>query len=302
MLSGKEFEEKLAALKLKIFKISSDSLARGRHQSKFLGAGEKMKDYGEYDPVIHDVADIDFVLSAGEPDGKLWVKRFFDEKTRPTFIVIDTTRSMCFGDKLDTAFILAWFLAANLILDGPVFLIDSKDICSGKYKKFSRSFPKESVIVFRKVYEREIVSVAREILGLRREALQKQQKDAGNNFNFADLEALFKQKRKKANLIIISDFITEENFSDIFKKLKSAGFIVFACVVRDEAEENTPIVGPLYAVDPETGIRGSVKKFKDDFWEENFIRYSALAVKTTNIDEAAVRARFLVNKARRLRS
>lgn len=300
MLSGKEFEEKLTALKLKILKFLSDSLARGRHPSKFLGAGEKMKDYGEYDPAIHDVADIDFVLSAGEPDGKLWVKRFFDEKTRPTFIVIDTTKSMYFGDKLDTALVLTWLSAANLILDGPVFLVDSKDICSDKYKKFSSSFSKESVMAFRKDYEREIDSIAREILGLRYKAGQKQQKDIGASFNCADLEALLKQKRKRANLVIISDFITEENFSDIFKKLKSAGFIVFVFVVRDEAEENPPVVGPLYAVDPETGISGFVKNFKDDFWEENFIRSSALAVKVTNIDEAAVKIRLLINKARRL--
>lgn len=301
MFSGKEFEEKLAALKLKILKISSNSLARGRHPSKFLGAGEKMKDYGEYDPAIHDVADIDFVLSAGEPDGKLWVKRFFDEKIRPTFILIDTTKSMYFGDKLDTALVLAWISAANLILDGPVFLVDSKDIYSEKYKKFSSSFPKESVIAFRKNYEKEIDFVSKEILGLRREAIQKQ-KDEKRDFSYADLEALLKQKRKRANLIIISDFITAENFSGIFKRLKSAGFAIFAFVVRDEAEENLPALGPLDGVDPETKIGGQVKSFKDNFWEENFIRSSALAIRITSTDEAITKIRLLLNKAGRLRN
>lgn len=309
MLSEKEFEERLISFKAKIAKISSNSLVAGRHPSRFLGLGGKIKDYGEYDPAIHDISDIDFVLSAGEPDGKLWVRRSFDEEVRPTFIVVDTTKSMYFGNKLDTALLAAWFLAVNLATEGSVYLVDSKDLAIFSTKKISQALLKESVTEFRKNYEKQVELISREILGLKRTARKKENK--ANSFCYGDLSSFFKKKIKKSNLFIVSDFISDEDFSDIFKKLKSAGFSVFAVITRDKEEENPPRLGPLNVVDPETeaaspkslsGQISKVKNFirqKNSACEINLIRSSVFFVSIIGADELLVKIRLLLKKARK---
>lgn len=310
MLSEKEFEERLIAFRAKISKISSNSLVSGRHPSKFLGLGDKMRDYGEYDPAIHDIADIDFVLSAGEPDGKLWVRRFFDEEARPTFIVIDTTKSMYFGDKLDTALLSAWFLAANLVLDGPIYLIDSKDLAIFPAKKISQALLKDSVTEFRENYEKQVGLISREILGLKRNLGKKENKTDG--FSCGGLDSFLKKRIRKSNLFIITDFISNEDFLDIFKRLKSAGFSVFAVITRDKEEENPPSLGPLNVVDPEVGNTSSKESFgqplkvkhlirqKNASLEADLLRSSAFFASITGIDEILVNIRLLLKKAKKI--
>lgn len=309
MLSKKEFEERLISFKAKIAKISSNSLVSGRHPSKFLGTGDKMKDYGEYDPAIHEISDIDFVLSAGESDGKLWVKRFFDEEVRPTFIVIDTTRSMYFGYKLDTALLATWFLAVNLVSDGPIYIIDGKDMAEA-VKKIPRAVLADFVGGFRKAYEAKVELISREILGLKKDLNKKS--DKTDSFRYADLEPLFKKKFRKSNLFIVSDFISNEDFSNIFKKLKSAGFSVFAVIVRDKEEESPPHLGALNVVDPEADV-GSSKKFfgrvftatnlikeKNSACETDLLRSSVFFVSIAGIDEILVKIRMLLKRAKKI--
>ena len=103
MLTEKEFEEKLRTLEMKLPSLTADMLFRGRHPSPFVGSGYKTSGIAEYDPAIHDVSDIDFELSAQEPDKRLLVRLYYDEEIRPTYIVIDTAKTMFFGDKIDSA-------------------------------------------------------------------------------------------------------------------------------------------------------------------------------------------------------
>jgi len=307
VLSEKEFEERLISFKAKIAKISSNSLVSGRHPSKFLGTGDKMKDYGEYDPAIHEISDIDFVLSACEPDGKLWVKYFFDEEVRPTFIVIDTTESMYFGDKLDAALLAAWFLAASLVADGPVYLVDCRNLAAA-VKKIPQTVLKKSIAELRKSYEKQVELISKEILGLKRDLKKEKNKTGG--FNYSDLALFFKKKVRKSNLFVVSDFISNEDFSDIFQKLKSSGFSVFVVIVRDEEEENPRNLGALNLRDPEKesgrnffGSLSKVKKFigkKNSSCETDLLRSSAPFVRISCIDELLVKIRLLLKKAKKI--
>ena len=309
MLSESEFKKRLIFFREKTAKISSNSLISGRHPSKFLGLGDNMKDYGEYDPAIHAIEDIDFVLSASEPDGKLRVRYFFDEEVRPTFVVIDTTKSMYFGDKLDIALLSAWFLAISLVVDGPVYLMDGKDLTLSAVKSVPQASLKSGIAEFRKNYEAEVDSISRDILGLKT-ALRKTESKT-SNFSYADL-TLLNKKNRKSNLFVISDFISNEDFSDIFKKLKSAGFSVFAVITRDKEEEGCPVLGALDAVDPESESLSSVRLYgriseidktireKNEALLVNLARSSAIFVKIAGIEEVLIKIRTILKKVKKI--
>ena len=314
MLTEKEFEEKLRTLEMKLPSLTADMLFRGRHPSPFVGSGYKTSGIAEYDPAIHDISDIDFELSAQEPDKRLLVRLYYDEEVRPTYIVIDTTETMFFGDKVDSALLSAWCLSSIFIIDGPVRFIDWMDLADPLARQ-SDLLPEHlrlSLKGWRKEHEERAKELAGEIFSARTKILKRKSKTP--QASTEDLRNLLKRDTTKANLVLVSDFIMPGEYSKVFRDLRAAEFMLFAIAIRDMAEEKIPDIGGIDVFDTESGtsflLSGSSDRQKRIAEEkiaahlgefETQCRNSAvLFTKITNPDNIIVSIHLLLQKIQRM--
>jgi len=313
MLTEKEFEEKLLILEMKLPILAADMLFRGRHPSPFVGSGYQTSGIAEYDPAIHAFSDIDFELSAQEPDKRKLVRVYYDEEIRPAYVVINMAKTMYFGDKLDSALLAAWSLASIFVHDGPVRFIDWADLPdpSVGQRDLQPEHLRLTIKEWRKEYEERVKELAKEIFAVRKNILQRNSR-APRAFA-EDLRNLLKRETTKANLVLISDFIAPEEYGRVFRDLRVAEFAIFAIAIRDPAEEKIPDIGELAVFDAENGKTfllsgGSYKQKKviekritaqlEEF--EVQCRNSAiLFTKITSPDNVLVPIHFLLQKIKR---
>lgn len=314
MLTEKEFEEKLRTLEMKLPSLTSDMLFHGRHPSLFVGSGYQTSGIAEYDPAIHEISDIDFELSAQEPDKRKLVRLYHDEEIRPTYMVIDTSETMLFGDKTDSALLAAWSLASVFVLDGPVWFVDWAELLRPLTAK--RDLPLEHLQTtlkeWRKEYGDRVRELAREIFAARKKILKR----GGGlpKVSAKDLKNLLKRETTKANLVLISDFIMPGRIEDVFRDLRVAEFAIFVVIVRDPAEEEIPDIGELDTFDAEGGkifsiygnspekkraIEEKIALYFGEF-EAQCMHSAALFTKITGPDNIIIPIHLLLQKIRRM--
>lgn len=206
----------------------------GNYKSAVKGKGLEFEDYRNYDP-NDDASLIDWKASARA--NKLLIKEFVEERNLEVFFLVDAGSSMITAStpklKSEYAAELAASLAYTVLHSG-----DSVGL-----------------VLFAEDAVKEIPSgVGMEQFYTITESLV----DPNNYGGFFDLEKALKYCLEKIKpmtlLIVISDFITPPDSSEMILKMASEKFDLMGIMVRDPIDQSMPRVkGQVLLADPTTG-------------------------------------------------
>ena len=228
MLFESDFLRSLEKLELVVKKTLNTGLL-GQHQSQDLGGGLEFSDYRQYQ-IGDDYRYIDWNLYSRL--GQLFLKQFTEEREIIVYFLIDSSKSMAFGDpsKLDfakkIAGALGYIALTQLDRVGAGFYSDDidREIKSGKGKDW--------------VYKYF-------------QFLNSGKAEGETDLNHA--LSMFSHKYKKPGLVVIlSDFMDEKGYQKGLRQLKENNWRVFVIQTLAREEMNPDLEGELYLVDSET--------------------------------------------------
>lgn len=208
-----------------------DEHVSGEYQSVFKGHGMEFEEVREYVPG-DDVRAIDWNVTARM--GRLFVKRFREERELTIVFLVDISGSMCFGSRQRSKAEVAAELTSLLALSA------------------IRNQDKVGLILFSDRIEKFIPPRKGRTAAMRlvREVLAAEETRSRTDIAQA-LQFLSRVQRRKAVVFLISDFMTsgyEREFLVIAKRHD-----LIACPVSDPLESRLPDVGLIEILDPETG-------------------------------------------------
>ncbi len=208
-----------------------DEHISGEYHSVFKGRGMEFEEVREYVPG-DDVRSIDWNVTARM--GRLFIKRFCEERELTIMFLVDISGSMCFGSnrrsKAEVAAELTSLLALSAI----------------------RNQDKVGMILFSDRIEKFIPPRKGRTSAMRlvREVLAAEETRSRTDMAAA-LQFLVGIQKRRAIVFLISDFMA----SDYAKELKviARRHDLIACPISDPLEHELPRVGIIEALDPETG-------------------------------------------------
>lgn len=213
-------------------KALTNNVFAGEYHSAFKGRGMSFAEVREYQPG-DDVRDIDWHVTARM--NRPYVKVFEEERELTLMLLIDVSASQQFGTHDRTQRELTAEVAATLAFSA------------------MKNNDKIGVIFFTDRIEKFIPPQKgrRHVLRIIRELLDFQPQGGGTNVAQA-LEYLVKVQRKHAIVFLLSDFLTQTDFS---RQLLVAArrHDVVALRLYDRCMEQIPDVGLLKVKDAETG-------------------------------------------------
>lgn len=237
----KEFIKQIDLNKNKLKKI--EALLHGTFQSNQYGSGFDFNEIREY-KIGDDLRHISWSTTA--KTGILHTKEYFAEKEVRTCFLIDVSKSMFCGNKVEPfAKLLAFLLNTSSVFSektGGVFFANNV-----KYH-FPMSEPKYQTNIMFQTFMSLFESFAKEI------SIVSETKEITNIIESIDFTKQF--FKKKGLVIIISDFIGFQN-----KHFEKAVFDlaqnqnIFSFQIFDPIDFNLPTCGYVTLTDPETNER-----------------------------------------------
>ncbi len=226
----KELIQKIRHIEIRTGRLVNDILA-GEYHSVFKGRGMEFDEVREYS-AGDDIRTIDWNVTARA--GKLYVKRYVEERELTVVLLVDASSSGRFGTsaqmKSETAAEISALLAFSAIKNNDrVGLI----IFTDKIEKFVP--PKKG--------KKHVLRIIREILYFEPEK-------RGTNIENA-LEYLNKVINRKSVVFLISDF--QSKGYDTALRIANKRHDVVAINIRDPREIDLPPVGIIEFEDAETG-------------------------------------------------
>ena len=215
-----------------LLKNNASGMFGGLRQTKKLGTSSEFADYRDYMPG-DDITKIDW--NAYARFEKLYEKLFYDERQMHTRIYVDTSRSMLYGDetKAEQALRLAAALAYISVCEMDkvsVYAIsggEAKEIISG--------------MVGKEAYLSEIGK------------LNSVSFDGDSRISEAILPS--KVGRGDGYSVIISDFLTDENYEDAIDFLADRKRDIICIQLLSREEINPQIRGKMHLFDSENTSR-----------------------------------------------
>ncbi len=208
-----------------------DERISGEYHSVFKGRGMEFDEVREYVPG-DDVRSIDWNVTARM--GRLFVKRFCEERELTIMFLVDISGSMCFGSnrrsKAEVAAELTSLLALSAI----------------------RNQDKVGMILFSDKIEKFIPPRKGRTAAMRlvREVLAAEETRSRTDIAAA-LQFLSGIQKRRAIVFLISDFMASGYAREL--KVIARRHDLIACPVSDPLESELPNVGIIEALDPETG-------------------------------------------------
>lgn len=220
--------------KVKLLEISTrklvNSIFAGQYHSAFKGQGMTFSDFREYVPG-DDVRDISWNLTART--GKPYIKKYEEERELTLILAIDVSGSMGFGSKDYLKGEVVTHLAALL--------------------GFSAAKNNDNVglLLFTDQVEHFVPPKKGRghIQRILRDLYYHEPKTQNTKISVA-VNYLAGILKKRANIFLMSDFFTDEDFGYALKKLSRKHELI-SVVCTDEAEEKLPNLGLIDLYDPE---------------------------------------------------
>lgn len=208
-----------------------DEHISGEYQSVFRGQGIEFDEVREYVPG-DDVRSIDWNVTARM--GRLFVKRFCEERELTIIFLVDISGSMCFGSGDRSKAELAAELTSLLALSA----IKNQD--------------KVGMILFSDRIEKYIPPRKGRTAAMRlvREVLAAEETRRQTNIAEA-LQFLNKVQKRRAVIFLISDFMAKDYEKEL--RVMARRHDLIACPISDPREHELPDVGLLEVLNPETG-------------------------------------------------
>jgi len=245
-----------------------DASFAGQYESVFKGRGMEFDEVREYTPG-DDVRTIDWNVTART--GRAYIKRFVEEREMTVMFAVDLSASGDFGtvnkmkNELAAEFcaVLAFAAAKNNDKVGLLIFTDQVELYIPPKKGNTH------------------------VLRLIRELLYFRMPRRKTNIRAA-LDYLARVMRKKATILLVSDFI-ETDFEKPVSLLNKRHDVI-AVPVRDRAEVELPAVGMIEFADAETGetvlVDTSSKKFRNQYKNRSAQRFDDLKniLRSINVD------------------
>lgn len=208
-----------------------DEHISGEYQSVFRGQGIEFDEVREYVPG-DDVRSIDWNVTARM--GRLFVKRYCEERELTIIFLVDISGSMCFGSGDRSKAELAAELTSLLALSA----IKNQD--------------KVGMILFSDRIEKYIPPRKGRTAAMRlvREVLAAEETRRQTNIAEA-LQFLNKVQKRRAVIFLISDFMAKDYEKEL--RVMARRHDLIACPISDPREHELPDVGLLEVLNPETG-------------------------------------------------
>jgi uncharacterized protein (DUF58 family) len=208
-----------------------DERISGEYHSVFKGRGMEFDEVREYVPG-DDVRSIDWNVTARM--GRLFVKRFCEERELTIMFLVDISGSMCFGSGKRSKAELAAELTSLLALSA------------------IRNQDKVGMILFSDRIEKFVPPRKGRTAAMRlvREVLAAEETRRKTDIKAA-LEFLVGVQKRRAVVFLISDFMAFDYAKDL--KVVSRRHDLITCPVSDPLERDLPDAGLIEALDPETG-------------------------------------------------
>ncbi len=225
-----EIVKKVKLLELNTRKLVNSTFA-GQYQSAFKGQGMTFSDFREYVPG-DDVRAISWNLTART--GKTYIKKYEEERELTLILAVDVSGSMGFGSQnflkgeviTNLAALLGFAAAKNN--DNVGLLLFSDQVEHFVPPKKGRGH----------------------IQRLLRDLYYYQPKTQNTKISEA-VDYLSGILKKRATIFLMSDFMSDEPFGQILKKLSRKHELI-SVVVSDPAESTLPNLGLVDYFDPET--------------------------------------------------
>lgn len=214
----------------------ADSTMTGQYRTAFKGTGIEFEEVREYSSG-DDVRSIDWNVTARS--GKLFVKKYREERERNVMLVIDLSASQFFGSREKTKKLLAAELAAVFSLSA----LSSKD----KIGCLLFSDRIESMIMPKRG-RTHVLRIIRDVLGCT-------PRGRGTDLGLA-LDHLNRMLPRRAIVILISDFFARGYEKPLQRTALRHDLVPL--VLRDPAEFEPLGRGLVMVEDPESGERGAV--------------------------------------------
>lgn len=249
--------------KVRKIEIKTRGLSRqifsGEYHSAFKGRGMAFSEVREYTPG-DDVRAIDWNVTArfNSP----YIKVFEEERELSVVLLVDVSASGLFGTQkqfkqdliTELCAVIAFSAAQNNDKIGVIFFSD-------KIEKF----------IPIKKGKSHVLRIIRELLNFKPE-------NKGTNIEIA-LKHLNNAIKKRATVFLISDFYSENNYSDALK-IANKKHDLIALKINDKTEQNIPSIGLVKIKDNETGkimwIDTNSKSFKTTFKTNTLKREAGL--------------------------
>lgn len=238
---------RIRRLELRTKRLVSEGFA-GAYRSVFKGQGVEFSEVRLYTPG-DDVRLIDWNVSSRF--SSLYVKQLIEERELNVILVLDLSASSWFGtqenSKLDLATEVLGLIAFSAVENGD----------------------RVGFLAFTNKIERYIIPKRsrNQVLRMIRDILCFPAQTAGTSLSVA-LEFLDKAVKKKSVIFLISDFLTDEDFTKPLTKANKKHDVI-AIVVRDKREFDIPEVGYVQFQDAETGevclVNTSSNRFQERF-------------------------------------
>lgn len=278
MSKSPEESSELRALLRKVREIeirsrkTAESMLSGGYRTVFKGMGIEFEEVREY---IRgdDVRSIDWNVTART--GRLFVKKYREERELTVFLVVDVSHSQAFGTRLQYRKELCTEIAALLALSA----VKAKD--------------KVGMVLFSDRIERFIPPKKgrSHLLRMIRELLVERPPARGTSINEA-LSFINRLLKRRAIIFLISDFLDEDYRSSL--RIAAGKHDLVPIVLRDPLENRLPDLGLLVLQDAETGELGYVdtssRAFRESYSRRAFEREAALKrnFRSLNLDYLTV--------------
>ncbi len=242
---NEEFLQQVETLEV-LLKNSTLGLFGGSHQTKTFGSSTEFSDYRDYIPG-DDITKIDW--NAYARFDKLYLKLFLDERQVHTKIYIDGSKSMAFGNgakaeyALQIAAIFAYIAIAEMDKVS-IYYIQNNQI----YEVITNMLGKDSYY--------QSIGKLNEI-------------DFKDNCFISDSILPTKVGYSDGMSVIISDFLTDENYEQAIDYIVGKKRDLFCIQVLDEEEINPTVRGKVHFFDCED----TKKEYKKNINREVFKAY-----------------------------
>lgn len=254
----KELMKQVKILELKT-KTRVDNLFYGSYHSVFRGKGLEFEELKEYSG-SEDYRQIDWKTTAKL--GKVFTKKYREERGLNLYILIDVSSSMDFGSKkqkkqvaTEIAAILMFLALKNNDNTGLI-------LATNKTEKF---FPA-------KKGKKHVLMLLRQIIAFKPKTVKTNLQPA--------LKFLCKALKNKSMIFLLSDFY-ELGFEKELRFLK-AKHDVIALQLVDEIEESLPEIGLIEIEDPETGAQALIDTSSKEFRKAYKKEFNKKMSKTKN--------------------
>ncbi len=231
----------------------------GEYHSAFKGTGLLFDEVREYQPG-DDVRSIDWNVTARM--GSAYLKRYVEERELTIILAVDVSASGRFGTGVQSKRAVAAEIAALLAFCA----INNND--------------RIGLLAFTDRVERHVPpnKGTRHVLRLLRDILYYEPEHKGTSLITA-LDHLNKAQRRRAIVFLLSDFLTSEPYTDVFRRTARKHDLIAVRTV-DPREESWPNVGLIRLEDAETGrqqlIDTGSRRFREAFAQRAAERRAAL--------------------------